>query len=323
MRKAFVLGFKHYIRIGNFDSVVNSAEAIAHQLTTNRGRDKNFDVNLWTDRRKSPYTDSESIETAISDFFAQGTKDDVAMFYFVGHGGKKDGKQCIIFPGQYVRNYYIPMSWLLQKAQDSPIGNIIIVLDCCFSGAMGGRGYSKQLRPGISILTSTSEDLEAMAFDNRVEKYTLFSGLFKEALMGRGGDKTGVVSLASIYHFVCQSLGHVHQPALRCNADLFIPIKFLRTNFDDDDVRIIHDGFWANDQRLWPDGSGWLSAYTQRFDLYPDMMEELKAKLHSLEERNLVIAKTGTTRDGRTIEFYILSELGKRLWDMKENQFFE
>lgn len=341
-RKAFVFGCSG-AGPGNYPTISQSAKAIKSQLTYHKAKGKtktkNFEVELWRDEVLTtydvagnkvpsgkfgplPYTRKYEVVDAIKNFFSGGNEEDLALFYYIGHGDL-DGqtkKMSLYIPKPNGGHFTIAMNDLLQWAQDSPIGNIIIVLDCCYSGAIG-KDFGKQIRPGISILTSASNFSEAYGEDCYMGNYTLFTDLFKRALMGRIGDRTGVVSLASIYHYICLSLGTAQQPALRCNADLFIPIKYCKADFDDLDAALLYTCFESNDVEQWGETSRWLSAYTLRSDLEPEVQKDLIARLPLLYQRGYVLPKNATNDRGEHIETWILDVPGRRIWDMVNNGF--
>lgn len=324
-RKAMVIGFQHYSELDSFGSISYSAKAIKSQLTYNRSRTPNFDVTLLTDgpnyRTNLPYKNLEELKAKIQAFWDSGKEGDLALFYYVGHG--EEG--VLIMPNPEGKpDYRIPMSELVAQAEQSKFRDVIFVIDCCKSGTFGNDDMKLHpLKPGISILTSTSPTLLARAYDNRKHHYTLFSGLFKEALCGGAADMTGIITLQSIYNYVCLSLGSEHSPVLRCNATHFIPIKYKQAEFSREDMRLIKQCFHINDTKMWPKGSNWLNAYTQSFNMKPKTRERFEAAVPSLLERGFIKSMNGFGNDKKMHKFYILTSKGKRLWDMEKNKAYE
>ncbi|MDJ0581918.1 caspase family protein [Crocosphaera sp.] len=88
---------------------------------------------------------SEDLKEKIKNLFnppSQQETPDLALFYFSGHGWRKiiDNKEDTflatsdVFPNAEI--YGIPLSWLGEQIEKSPVKKIIIWLDCCFSGEL-------------------------------------------------------------------------------------------------------------------------------------------------------------------------------------------
>lgn len=331
-RKALVIGFACYPGSNRVPTARESAQAIKSQLTRNRGSEANFSVRLLTESatEQLPYRNFEGLCDHIARFFQSAKEGDTGLFYFVGHGDQFDQEledATLVFPAPVSDGglYFYPLSLLIELATASRFRNVFIILDSCYSGAVG-RTLRHPLRPGISILTSTSDDLQAYARDRYLGHYSLFSGLVKQALEGKAADPvTGIITMQSIYDYVCQSIGRKHRPALICNATDFMPVKWVKRDLTEWEADVLFYCFQPNDREQWPFGSNWLYAHTQIADsnFKPEELEVLRQTYPSLEERGYIKKMTGTDKFHHQRDFYILTTPGRRVWEMKMNDFFE
>ncbi|NEO56290.1 MAG: caspase family protein [Okeania sp. SIO3B5] len=96
----------------------------------------------------------QKIEEAIYDLFADWNKDDVLVFYFSGHGVlSRKGNLFLATPqtrkGQrgIVTPTAVGASFLQSEMNDSFSERLVVILDCCYSGAftkgMIAKGYEK------------------------------------------------------------------------------------------------------------------------------------------------------------------------------------
>jgi hypothetical protein len=98
---------------------------------------------------------------------------------------------------------------------------VIVILDCCFSGAAGGVPQlgtaAAALRPGVSILMASRGDQTAAETE---EGRGLFSTYLCGALEGGAADVRGKVTLAGLYSYLDESFGAWDQrPVFKTNVD--------------------------------------------------------------------------------------------------------
>jgi hypothetical protein len=114
----------------------------------------------------------------------------------------------------------VAFSQILSKVEASTVGEIIIVLDCCFSGAAGGVPQlgtsSAVLRRGVSILMASRGDQTSAEAAGR----GLFSTYLCGALDGGAADVLGKVTVAGLYSYLDESFGAWDQrPVFKANVD--------------------------------------------------------------------------------------------------------
>jgi hypothetical protein len=132
---------------------------------------------------------------------------DVALLHFSGHGtiNNLDGYLVTQDATQYDEG--VPMSDVLKFANESRAREVVILLDCCFSGQLGNLpvidNTKAVLREGISILTAGRGDQVSVEAGGG----GVFTSLVIDALEGGAANILGAVSAPAIYAYVEAALG--------------------------------------------------------------------------------------------------------------------
>jgi hypothetical protein len=132
---------------------------------------------------------------------------DVVLLHFSGHGTVNNLDGYLVT--QEARKYQegVAMGDLLKIANNSRAAEVVILLDCCYSGAFGNSpaidNTKALLREGISILTASRGDQPSVEAGGG----GLFTSLVLDALEGGAGDHLGNVSAPAVYAFVEAALG--------------------------------------------------------------------------------------------------------------------
>ncbi|HAD96319.1 MAG TPA: peptidase C14 [Cryomorphaceae bacterium] len=177
----------------------------------------NFQCEVFT-------SDQEEITTELMYEKIQQYLDDdtgairTALLYFAGHGyvDGLDGYLVSQNASKYAQG--VEMSDLLHICSQSRIPEIIIVLDCCYSGEFGsiiGNKRLSQLPSGVSILTSSGAEQRSLEENGA----GLFTSLLYDALKGEAADILGNIDVAAVYNYVDNMLGAFEQrPIFKTNV---------------------------------------------------------------------------------------------------------
>ena len=220
-RRALIVGIDDYDSIP-LGGCVNDATAVAEVLETHTNGLPNFHTLLIT----SPPNDltRPKLRQAIAKLFA--TECDTALLYFSGHGFARSGDGQIVTTDAEPNDEGISMSDILRMANNSPVKNKIIILDCCYSGKMGTPNTADdgvaQLAEGLTVLTASRGAEMAMEHGGR----GVFTDLVVAALQGGAADLRGHVTPGSIYAYVDQALGAWDQrPIFKTNITRFTSLR--------------------------------------------------------------------------------------------------
>jgi caspase domain-containing protein len=221
MRRALIVGIDDYAD-APLAGCVNDANAMAGVLEAHGSGSPNFQILRMT----SPSDDltRATLREAIERLFA--TDCDIALLYFSGHGFVRSADGYVVTSDATRYDEGVAMSEILRMANDSPVKNKIIILDCCYSGNMGTLSTAEesvaQLSQGLTVLTASLGSEVAMEQGGR----GVFTDLVVAALQGGAADLRGHITPGSVYAYVDQALGAWDQrPIFRTNVTQFTSLR--------------------------------------------------------------------------------------------------
>jgi uncharacterized caspase-like protein len=220
MRRALVVGIDEYPK-SPLRGCVNDATEIARLLRRNEDGSPNFECQTLT---APPFPITRAIlKGKIEDLFRDEA--DVALLYFSGHGFANDLGGYLVTPDSERNDEGVSMVDVMTLGKGSRVGEVVILLDCCYSGALGALPTLSNLtvlREGISILTASRGSQVSVEIRGRGR----FTSLLCAALEGGASDVLGKVTIASVYAYVDQSLGAWEQrPLLKALVSKLVPLR--------------------------------------------------------------------------------------------------
>jgi len=225
-RKALVVGVNNYEHISCLYGCANDARLVKSVLARNGDSDrtKNFDVDLViADHDNNYFLKRKELKNKVEELFKY--KNDIALFYFAGHGYVESTGGYLITSECTSGDDGLPTNELLHIANKSPAKNKIIILDSCHSGITGNLSPNEDkatLNEGITILTASGADQYAKE-DNGSG---VFTTLFVDAMNGGAANIIGEVTPGSIYAHIDQSLGSWEQrPIFKTNVSNFTILR--------------------------------------------------------------------------------------------------
>jgi hypothetical protein len=204
MKRALLVGIDEYVSFSRLRGCVNDVNALLPLLTRNEDDSPNFPCIPLTSATEK--VTRRRLLDSVDQLLAPGA--DLALFYFAGHGRSEQNDLVLVCQDGTPDDPGVPVATILARAIGSPVREIIIILDCCFSGGAGGipqlGGDISALRSGISILTASRGDQKAVETE---AGRGLFSTHLCGALDGGASDVLGAVSIAGVYAYLSQSCG--------------------------------------------------------------------------------------------------------------------
>ena len=237
MRKALIVGINNYPKNYQLHGCVNDAKSVAEILSTHEDGRKNFDVKLNTSIEKKG-----ELLGYINELFKGNSE--VALLYFSGHGYINELGGYIVTPDFSSHDMGVSMSDILKYANASKADNKVIILDCCYAGAMGNM-FSSNLNEsivgnGVSILTSSRNNESSMEVNGK----GVFTSLLIEALNGGAANIQGNITPGSIYAFIDQALGAWEQrPLFKTNIQKFVSIRNIIPSVSLDELKVLIECF--------------------------------------------------------------------------------
>jgi hypothetical protein len=221
-KRALLVGIDDYGKGRSLSGCVNDVKALEPLLSRHADGSTNFQCRRLI--AGADHIDRARLRQEVHDLLSPGA--DVALFYFAGHGASEKSDVTLVTQGRDYRDPGVALSEILAEVTDSTIPQIIVMLDCCFSGA-GGRvpqigGDIALLKEGLALLAASRGDQIAAEKLNR----GAFSSHLGDALEGGAADVLGKVSLAGIYSYLDESFDAWEQrPTFKANLEEMYTIR--------------------------------------------------------------------------------------------------
>ena len=158
LKRAVLVGIDTYTEFPALAGCVNDVKALTPLLQRHEDGSLNFKCHSYI-------SDKDVIERrgllgALDELLEPGA--DVALLYFAGHGVGVDSDVVLVTQDGIGGDEGVPLATVLGKVQASKVPEVIIILDCCYSGAAGGvpqlGGNVVALRSGLSMVTASRGD---------------------------------------------------------------------------------------------------------------------------------------------------------------------
>lgn len=281
MKRALIVGIDDYRPpLQRLGGCVSDAQKMHKVLLSNEDGSPNFDCKLLTSPPDA--VNRVQLRMQIEELFSHKT--DVALFYFAGHGTVNSLGGYLVTPDYHRYDAGVSMADLLTMANESRIDEIIIVIDCCHSGALGEippiRNEHAILREGVSVLTASRASQVALEEADG----GIFTDLVYEALQGGAADVLGNVTTASVYAYVDRVLTAWDQrPMFKSNMAKMFTLRKYKPAVDLAILRKLPDYFESAQVELQLDPSYEPEAKPKNVE-----HEEIFANLQKLRGASLV-----------------------------------
>ncbi|MFK8183391.1 MAG: caspase family protein [Phormidesmis sp.] len=223
-RDALIVGINQYQALPPLAAPAADAEAVAACLQTQgefrvhrlpevirKGRPAVGDRNPVT---------TQALEESLIQLFKPKGKNipTTALFYFSGHGlqreaGVQEGYLATSDTNPGNGNFGISLDWLRRLLQNSPVRQIIVILDCCHSGAlMSFTDADPGARQGVDRLFMAASREYESAYESLTGKHSVFT---QALLTGLNPHKQagGKITNYTLTDHVSQQLrGEIQQP---------------------------------------------------------------------------------------------------------------
>ncbi len=243
MKRALLVGIDAYENFAPLGGCVNDVDALEPLLARNETGSPNFNSQKRTSATGG--TTRDELLRDIDALLSPGA--DVALLYAAGHGvaATGGGDVTIVTSDGTSATPGIAMSTVLTKVTTSLVREIILILDCCFSGGGGGvpqLGFSgSALRDGTSVLAASRGDQTA---GESPMGRGLFSTHLEGGLRGGAADVLGKVTVAGLYSYLDESFGPWDQrPTFKASLDRLHELRLCHPAVPIDELRLIDQLF--------------------------------------------------------------------------------
>ncbi len=219
MRRALLVGIDHYDHVGNLGGCENDARALQPLLSRNEDSSRNLDCRLMVGR-----VTRDDLFAAVQQLLAPGA--DFALLYFAGHGTPVNEDVALVSTDGQGSSPGLRFGEVLEFVKNSTVNEVVVILDCCFSGGAGTAsllaGKAAVLRSGVSILTASRADQTSGELNGR----GIFSTYLEGALDRGAADVLGHVTVAGLYAYLSESFNAWDQrPTFKTNVDRLHPLR--------------------------------------------------------------------------------------------------
>lgn len=223
MRKALCVGIDNYKSIPDLHGCVNDANSVKAVLERNGDGTLNFDVKLLCATSETSFISRGQLKDAVEDLFKSDVE--IAVFYYSGHGSFDTTGGYLCTSEISRADDGLSLNDIMGIVSQSKAQNKIVILDSCFSGAIGNHtempNYSL-LKDGTTILAACGEN----EYATEENGHGVFTSLLVEALYGGAMNLLGEVSPGSIYSYIDRSLGAWEQrPVFKANIKSFVSLR--------------------------------------------------------------------------------------------------
>ena len=250
MKRALLLGIDHYASFKDLGGCANDADALEPLLARNEDNTPNFGCRTLTARDSSTPITRDLLLEHVHELLGPGCT--FALFYFAGHGSPKGGDVALVTSDGTQTTPGVLFSEILAIINASTVNEVIVILDCCFSGGattIGALGNQlANLRNGLSVLTASRNDQVSMETPHGRGQ---FSTYLEGALDAGAADVLGHVTVAGLYAYLSESFGTWEQrPTFKANIDRLHDIRKCDPRLPLETLRQLTDWFPTADYDL-------------------------------------------------------------------------
>ncbi|MBJ2120857.1 caspase family protein [Arthrobacter sp. MSA 4-2] len=247
MKRALLVGIDSYTSFNNLGGCANDAEALEPLLARNEDNSPNFDCRTLTARDARKPISRDALLEQIHELLGPGGT--FALFYFAGHGAPVNGDVSLVASNGTTTTPGVLFSEILTVINSSPVNEVVVILDCCFSGGattIGALGNQlANLRPGLSVLTASRNDQVSM---ETIHGRGQFSTYLEGALDAGAADVLGHVNVSGLYAYLSESFGPWEQrPTFKANIDRLQDIRKCDPRVPLETLRKLTEWFPATD----------------------------------------------------------------------------
>ena len=223
-RRALCVGIDDY-EFGALRGCVNDAQRMAELLRTHQDHSPNFECRtLKAQTGQKEIVTRETLREQVEQLFKDPA--DVALFHFSGHGTVNNLDGYLVTQDAKKYDAGVAMGDVLKLANKSKVAEVVVLLDCCYSGNLGNApaidNSKALLREGVSILTAARGDQPSVEAGGG----GIFTSLVLDALDGGAANILGAVSVAAVYAFVDAALGAWDQrPLFKAHVSRVLEIR--------------------------------------------------------------------------------------------------
>ncbi len=256
MKRALFVGIDDYP--GNS---LNGCVADAHEMATllerNENGTLNYDVRQLTSDVEG--VSRTKLRSVLAELF-ENARDAQLLFYFSGHGAESPWGAELVTQDFALNSLGVSMNDVITLANDSSAKEIVIILDCCFSGDLANipglqasavspafRLNKALVGEGVTLLTASRSTEPSV----EVNGHGAFTRLLLEGLEGAAADHIGNVTALSLYDFASRAFSAWEQrPVFKSHITRPSILRVCKPPIDQELLRQLPNYFQFADSRI-------------------------------------------------------------------------
>ena len=199
--KALIIGVNEYLDKSSYsdlDAVSNDVTAMSQILSNSPCQ---YQVANLSGRNAT----HAKITKELNHFF-DSEDDDVLFLYWAGHG---TGSYFIAHDTEPANQAgtAVDLSILADMIEQTRSRAVVIVLDCCYSGAIarGATNYGLQIKGDGKVIMASSDYFE-QSFESPSLGHGHFTHCFIQGLVGAAASDSGLVTVTGLHDYICEQI---------------------------------------------------------------------------------------------------------------------
>jgi formylglycine-generating enzyme required for sulfatase activity/uncharacterized caspase-like protein len=283
------------IGVSKYESDLSSLPAAVKDIVALERIFKDPELGAFDSVQTLPNPDSQTMQEAIETLLENRTKDDLVVLFFSGHGIKDDDYKLHFATcntrknaqGHLIRSTAVAARFihdLINCNSNRTLRRLVIILDCCFSGAFdpalsakdgGSLNLASELgAEGRVVLTAS--DSTQYAFEQKGADLSIYTRYLVEGMETSAGDQNedGWVSVSELHDYAARKVRQAapsmtpQMITLKGNISQGIDIKLTKAKLADPKVKFRKIlTRYAQDGQIRPAAKVTLENYRKQFGL--------------------------------------------------------
>lgn len=288
MGRALIIGIDDY-RVTPLKGCVADAREMERLMSRNYDGTKNYDVRRITSDETT--VTRASFREALAALF-ENARDADLLFFYAGHGAQTEWGGELVTQDHAANSLGVSMNDVITLANKSAAREVVVILDCCFSGDMANipgmqsDAVAEEFRKGLAVISENVTLLSAARATEPSQEYGghgAFTRLLINGLEGAAASLTGEVTALSLYAHASKAFGewnqrpvfksHVTKPSVLRHAVPWIDLALLRRlqdHFETVESRVKMTAEHEGTGRPLPDSEPG-TAEQQEFDYFKEL----------------------------------------------------
>ena len=205
-RIAILIGTNDYSKLDKLEFAENDVREMAKVLL-------DLDICGFDEVIELINKNKEEISQRIEKVFKSAKKNDQVLIYFSGHGiPSYKFDLCLLFKDtdpDSLLSTSLKFDYINECKEQSACNSVVVILDCCYSGAAGMKGdfvqemLSTYSGSGTILLTSTGQTGSSIAKEDQELKHGVFTHFLLKGLKEWAADydDNGIITVDDLYKY--------------------------------------------------------------------------------------------------------------------------